>query len=308
MNEIFTTIKEALLYFFHPDERIYFPYLVSSVVIAILLFVASNKTFKGIWTYLFPYKRVFHISTANDVFLLVINHMLTVLLYVPFLFNAILLAYLISEEMNDLFGYSSLKTASTTAVVLYSVVFFVVGDLSRYLLHLLLHKIPFLWEFHKVHHSAEVLTPITVYRSHPIESLMFHLRGVVVGGLVSGIFLWLYPSSIDPYMIWGVHVGAFVFNLLGANLRHSHVWFSFGSILERVFISPAQHLIHHSNNPKHHNKNMGSELAIWDWMFKTLYITKGKEDLSFGVQESAEHRNFFKLIVQPFVKAFKIKR
>ncbi len=308
MEKILKPIQHALLYFSQPDERIYYPYLISSAIIAALLFLTYNKSFKGLLTYVFPYKRLIHISSLNDILLLIINHVINVVFFLPFLINSILLAYLIQQWMNDWFGESGIQISDTEAIVYYAVAYFIISDFSRYVLHFLLHKISFLWEFHKVHHSAEVLTPITLYRVHPVESMLFQLRSVFIGGLVSGVFLWIYPYSITPYVVWGVHVGTFVFNLLGANLRHSHVWLSFGKYVERIFISPAQHIIHHSNDPKHFNKNMGSELAIWDWLFKTLYITKEKEDIKFGVEESKEHRSLVKIIFQPFGKVFRRKK
>lgn len=307
-NEIINAVEKAVLYIFQPEERIFYPYLLSSLFIAALIFLAEHKSVKGIIKYLFPVKRLFHISSVNDFALLVINHVINTLFLLPFVISSVKLAYYFSEWINSVIGHSSGQISVVQISILYALTFFIVNDFTRYLLHLLLHKIPFLWEFHKVHHSAEVMTPITLYRSHPVESILSQLRGVFVGGFISGIFLWIYPYSISVYMVFGVHVGTFLFNLLGANLRHSHVWWSFGKNLGKIFISPAQHLIHHSNKPEHYNKNMGSELAIWDWMFATLYLTEKKENLQFGIEEkeTKEHRNIFKMIINPFMKGFKI--
>ena len=49
---------------------------------------------------------------------------------------------------------------------------------------------------------------------------------------------------------------------------------------EYLLISPYQHQIHHSDNPKHFNKNMGSKLAIWDWMFGTLVLSKSASKMT----------------------------
>lgn len=67
-----------------------------------------------------------------------------------------------------------------------------------------------------------------------------------------------------------------VWEIAGANLRHSHVWISWGPWLEHVFISPAQHQIHHSNDPVHFDRNMGAFLAIWDRLFGTLQTARGQ--------------------------------
>ena len=68
-----------------------------------------------------------------------------------------------------------------------------------------------------------------------------------------------------------------------AYVQHSHMWIAFRGVLGRIFVSPAHHQVHHSANPKHFNKNFGSCLALWDWMFGTLYAPeKTREPLTFG--------------------------
>jgi sterol desaturase/sphingolipid hydroxylase (fatty acid hydroxylase superfamily) len=75
-------------------------------------------------------------------------------------------------------------------------------------------------------------------------------------------------------------------------------------VVEHVLNSPAQHQIHHSDAPKHVNKNFGINLSLWDWMFGTLYVTTSKpETLRFGTGE-ADHSRYltvYSLIVTPFV-------
>ena len=68
----------------------------------------------------------------------------------------------------------------------------------------------------------------------------------------------------------------------GATLHHSHIWLTYGRMLEHVFISPAQHQVHHSTDPQHYDRNFGTMLALWDWLFGTLYVIKGKEKITFS--------------------------
>ena len=72
-------------------------------------------------------------------------------------------------------------------------------------------------------------------------------------------------------------------NSFAANLRHSHVWLSFGPVWEHIFISPAQHQVHHSIDKQHYNKNYGEVLAIWDWMFGTLYVPQTRAKIAFDL-------------------------
>ena len=96
----------------------------------------------------------------------------------------------------------------------------------------------------------------------------------VTAGIPIGITIYLVGS--DPGIV-----------LIG-NLRHSHVWLSYGVVLNHIFISPAQHQIHHSQRPDQFGKNVGYALAIWDWLFGTLYVPKGRETFSFGLGDSSE--------------------
>ena len=53
-----------------------------------------------------------------------------------------------------------------------------------------MHKIPLLWEIHKTHHSARVLTPITIFRTHPLEGLIFVIRSAITQGIVIALFYY----------------------------------------------------------------------------------------------------------------------
>ena len=169
-----------------------------------------------------------------------------------------------------------------------------------------MHKIPFLWEFHKVHHSAEVLNPLTQYRIHPIELLFNNLRGLLVFGLLTGVFDYLSEAPINKLTIIGINAFHFLFLIFGANLRHSHVKLKYWGFLEYIFISPFQHQVHHSDNPQHFDKNMGSKFAIWDWMFGTLVRSKsvGKVKFGLGPEDKSYGTSFASNLFSPFAKAF----
>jgi sterol desaturase/sphingolipid hydroxylase (fatty acid hydroxylase superfamily) len=88
------------------------------------------------------------------------------------------------------------------------------------------------------------------------------------------------------------------------HLQHSHMWISFRGVLGRVFVSPAHHQVHHSTNPKHFSKNFGSCLALWDWVFGTLYVpAHEREPLVFGVPDHDDAHTVKAELVDPFVKA-----
>jgi len=101
----------------------------------------------------------------------------------------------------------------------------------------------------------------------------------------------------------------FLFYFFGANLRHSHVKLKYFSFLEYIFISPYQHQIHHSNNQQHFDSNLGSRLAIWDYLFGTLIKSKEVKELKFGLGEEDQHYDSFsKNLLNPFVNIIKRKK
>ena len=139
-------------------------------------------------------------------------------------------------------------------------------DFGRFVAHSLLHDVPALWEFHKTHHSAEVLTPLTSFRVHPIDLVVMSLVPHAFTGLAGGCFAWAFGREIPVVGFLGINLFLFACNLLG-NLRHWHVWISYGRRLGHLFISPAHHQIHHSADPRHWGMNRGFELAVWDWLY-----------------------------------------
>jgi sterol desaturase/sphingolipid hydroxylase (fatty acid hydroxylase superfamily) len=79
------------------------------------------------------------------------------------------------------------------------------------------------------------------------------------------------------------------------------MWIAFRGVLGRIFVSPAYHQVHHSSNPKHFNKNFGSCLALWDWMFGTLYVPeKEREPLTFGFPDQPNAHTVKGELVDPF--------
>ncbi|BDS10153.1 sterol desaturase family protein [Aureispira anguillae] len=301
-------IISTIASFWDPKKRIYYPYLVAAFIWCLLYyqFKRTNRpaqSFRAYLKYLFSKKIWLHPSALVDYQLFFLNNLLKAILITPYLMAHMAFAYLVVRWWEAGIGLQDNIQWSTTSINLsYTLVFLIFSDFSRFFLHYLLHKIPFLWEFHKVHHSAKVLTPITLYRMHPVEYFLFRLRSLIVFGLVTGSFFFWFRTGIEPLSILQIHLGIFVFNIMGANLRHSHVPISFGKILEHIFISPAQHQIHHSQEERHYDKNFGSLLAFWDGLWGSLFISRPNEKLSFGIsqKEDPQFRSLWQNLWMPF--------
>lgn len=185
--------------------------------------------------------------------------------------------------------------------LLYGLGVFLARDFTHYWTHRAFHT-RWLWAFHKVHHSAQVLVPATASRVHFLEKVVEKLSISVIVGAYAGVFWYACGGEISRYTLFGVTYLVFILNGLAANLRHSHVWLSFGPAIEHVLNSPAQHQIHHSDAPRHFDRNFGVNLSLWDWMFGTLYVTTSKpESLQFGLagQGPERYHTLGDLIVMP---------
>ncbi|PCH75293.1 MAG: sterol desaturase, partial [Flavobacteriaceae bacterium] len=167
--------------------------------------------------------------------------------------------------------------------LIYTLALVIIGDFASFFVHWLMHKIPVLWEFHKIHHSATTLNPFTQYRLHPVEIILNNAKAILIIGLITGFFDYFSNNLLSKHTIIGVNIFNFLFLVFGANLRHSHVPFKYFNFLEYFLISPYQHQIHHSNNPADFDKNMGAKLAIWDSLFGTLKRSEEVTSVQFGL-------------------------
>jgi sterol desaturase/sphingolipid hydroxylase (fatty acid hydroxylase superfamily) len=173
-----------------------------------------------------------------------------------------------------------------------TVVIFLAYELGYWVHHYLSHRVPFMWEFHKVHHQAEVLTPLTIFRVHPFDTVMYYNVLALFMGLANGVMCYVFGETVYHFSLSDTNLILVVFIHLYVHLQHTHLWISFRGLLGRVFMSPAHHQVHHSSNPAHFNKNLGSCLAVWDWIFGTLYVPrKEPERLTFGVEEPGPARD-----------------
>lgn len=289
----------ALEYFVNPNKRVYWGFLLSSLFIAIIYFYFSKDKNSKL---LYSKKYWFHPSAKLDYSYFILSYFIKLFMIYPIVVSAKTVALAINKLLMNEFGFFYTNLFSyETIIVLYTICLFLVSDFTRYWTHRFLHTIPFLWHFHKVHHSAKVLNPLTFYRVHPIENILFGFRYSLTIGFVTGIFIYFFGAKLDIYSIFGVNIFVFIFSFLGSNLRHSHVKLRYFAFLEKWLISPYMHQIHHSK--KHFDRNYGGYLAIWDRMFNTLTLSNEVKTLKFGLrkEQMSQYTSIFKLLITPFI-------
>lgn len=222
--------------------------------------------------------------------------------------SSVMLAEYCKSLLQHIFGpVESQLEAGLSARFVYSVLLVLAADVGFFIAHYLEHKVPFFWEFHKVHHSAEVLTPITNSRLHPMDDFLQNFFMNLCIGVAGGIFGYFFYNGLDRITVLNVS-GIMLVYLVTANLRHSHMWVSYGRALSHVFYSPAMHHIHHSIAERHRDKNFGRVFSFCDYLAGTLYVPKEQEDLKYGLmnQEHAEYSSAWRLLVLPVTKAARL--
>jgi sterol desaturase/sphingolipid hydroxylase (fatty acid hydroxylase superfamily) len=237
---------------------------------------------QGFWRWLVPARIWGHPSHWIDLQLFVLGRILAVL----GVFGGVALTTLVATWVAGV--VPALLPAESLGPVALAFLLWLPSDFALYWMHRFYHRFSVIWPLHAVHHSAEVLTPFTTYRQHPLSLLLtgWGVAGFV--GLCQGLLLGAVADDLAVAEIAGINLFILLTNAGLAALHHSHVWLSYGPLLERILISPAQHQIHHSTDPAHYGKNLGNSLAIWDWMFGTLYVIRGTERLTFGLTEPVE--------------------
>lgn len=284
------TVNSIVSPFFDPRKRVFWGYLFCAATIAILWMVIKCRySLVNAFKKLLPRKLWLGKSGRADVWIILINHALMVLLS-PWLLGKLTVAsglYLFFIEQLGTAGALQ-HWPSDWVGLAFTLCLFVFDDWSRYALHRLMHQWPVLWAFHQVHHSARTLSPLTVYRVHPVEGILFSLRSALVQGICTAVFIYAFGAKVDLQTILGANFVVFWFNVLGSNLRHSHIRLGYWPALERIFISPFQHQIHHSSAIKHFDKNFGAVLAIWDAWGGSLVLSHGVAPLRFGTSRRAQ--------------------
>lgn len=167
------------------------------------------------------------------------------------------------------------------------VVGFIVRDFVQWWTHRLLHRVPFLWEFHKVHHSVKEMGFAAHLRYHWMENIVYRS--------IEYIPLALIGIGLRDFFI--IHI----ITLAIGHWNHSNFTLPIGP-LKYIFNNPEMHIWHHAHDlPAEHpyGVNFGLSLSIWDYLFGTDYIPHNGRDIPLGFEGDDDfpqdfvHQNFY---------------
>jgi sterol desaturase/sphingolipid hydroxylase (fatty acid hydroxylase superfamily) len=299
-------LTRAVTAFVQQDSFLYWPFLISTLALALAVALWGRRAGDEPATAWGRFRRYFsaglwwHRSARVDYALYFVNALIFPALAAALVFNQFGFAAWVDRLLS--FQPAAAAEAGLGVRLAYTVVFFVAYDFGRFVGHSLLHDVAFLWPFHKVHHSAEVLTPMTAYRVHPVELLIMAWVPTLCTGAVTWGFNRFAGAGISFYSFLGLHAFIWVFSLID-NLRHSPVWLPYGPRLGRWLVSPAHHQLHHSVEPRHWGRNRGSDLAVWDRLYGTLWVPADEpEQARLGLGDGSEPKwhGLWHCYAQPF--------
>lgn len=159
---------------------------------------------------------------------------------------------------------------STLPVWAQLLIFFVLLDFFQWFTHILLHKYPFLWQFHKIHHSVKEMGFAAHFRYHWMENLLYKPLKTL------GIMLL---GGFEPNQAFIIHFAAIAIG----HLNHANVKLTWGP-LKYLFNNPVMHLYHHSYVLPEglYGVNFGISLSLWDYLFGTNYIPEDSGTIPLG--------------------------
>jgi len=170
---------------------------------------------------------------------------------------------------------------SAWPMVLQLLVFFIVLDFVQWVTHILLHKFPFLWKFHKVHHSVKEMGFAAHLRYHWMENV-FYKPLKTFGVMILGGF--------EPEQAYIVHFLAIAIG----HFNHANIKITWGP-LKYLLNNPVMHLYHHSYTlPEgRYGVNFGISLSLWDYIFRTNYIPDDSGTIPLGFPGDENFPNDF---------------
>lgn len=215
-----------------------------------------------------------------------------------FIFSVLIFAALSDTAdylMKQIFGYNWRSNMAIVNVKnlnpgIQILILFLSRDFIQWFIHRLLHRFNFLWEFHKVHHSVEVMGFAAHLRYHPFENIFY--RSIEV------LFIALFAFSVTDFFI------VYVVSLCIGHLNHANFYIKLGP-LKYIFNNSNMHMWHHVKiSPYKYGINFGMSLSIWDYLFKTAYLPSSGKNIDLGFSNVEKFPdNFLQQSSYPFRRA-----
>lgn len=170
------------------------------------------------------------------------------------------------------------------------VIFFFIADFVQWCVHVVLHRVPFLWKFHKVHHSVKEMGFAAHLRYHFLETFAYQSVKYISLVMIFGF------SLENAFIVYSLTV------VIG-HLNHANLNWDYGP-LKYFFNNPKMHIWHHAKDlPMEypHGMNFGISLSLWDYIFGTAYVPSSGRDIELGFPDDEKYpQSFIGQVIEPF--------
>lgn len=176
-------------------------------------------------------------------------------------------------------------------------------DFFSYVYHWSMHKVNFLWKFHKVHHSTTELVPTSAYRVHIVE-FVYDAFALGLGHVCANVVFFNIFNDMNFADAGAVRtIGFTMFSCIYMpimSIKHLHKQISFGPIFNKVLVSPAYHRLHHGKARELKAKNFALFFPIFDLIFGTYQEPNKDHEYEIGIENPEDYTTLMDLIWQPF--------
>jgi len=241
---------------------------------------------------IFPWrdrKSAFRKDFWLDAFYMFFNFFLFSLIIYNSLSNLFVAAF---SDFLALFGVKNLVAIEVNSWPIWGqfLLMFVLADFMQWNIHRLLHRSPWLWEFHKVHHSVEEMGFSAHLRYHWVETIVYKS--------IQYIPLAMIGFGLADFFV--LHI----FTIAIGHLNHANINLTYGPF-KYLLNNPVMHTWHHAKTlPQGVNGvNYGITLSVWDYLFGTAYIPNSGKNEPLGFDKVEEFpQTFWSQITHPWTR------
>jgi sterol desaturase/sphingolipid hydroxylase (fatty acid hydroxylase superfamily) len=197
------------------------------------------------------------------------------------------------NDFLGLFGIKNIVALEVGSLPIWAqlLIMFVIADFIQWNIHRMLHRVPWLWEFHKVHHSVKEMGFAAQFRFHFMETIVYKS--------IQYVPLAMIGFGIQEFFIVNM------FAVFIGHINHANLNWNYG-ILGYVINNPRMHIWHHAKEfpeDRPYGMNYGLSLSIWDYLFGTAYIPEDGKDLEIGFKGDERFpKSFIEQMLYPFKK------
>ena len=214
------------------------PYLRLILFVSLLAIMFLIETFWPARSWLESRKKRIKFSLSLA---LVNNILMKVLITTPFLFWT---SWVSAKGL----GISKVLGLSGAFEIISTIIVFDFFDAIK---HLWFHRVPFMWRFHRVHHTDRHLDVLTALRYHPGE--------MVISAVIKGFWLLIWGPSIQAFIAFEI-----VLNL-SSEFHHSNICLGkWDAFFNKIIVTPRYHAIHHTINRERGDQNFTTIFSLWD--------------------------------------------